>query len=404
MGELRLETVGLADREAVIDVVFVHGLGGDHQTTWQVDGDASTFWPLWIFEDVQEARVWSLQYPANALRWTGSGNDMALPDRAKAILDLLVANSIGSRPVVFVAHSLGGLVVKQILRLAHEFNQPAWEELGANTRGVIFLATPHHGAALASFAKAIHLLGPSVSSVQITSNDPHLRDLSDWYQQNATKRGVRTHAYYETMPLGPLLVVNPTSANPGVAGCVAIPCDCDHQSICKPTSRTSPVYAGVRSFIEDAAGRSHPIHAIPTTSGPTLPTLQDEFDFLTTSVDEDARLDLAEKLKRGDREIDIPRAIRLKEQFAKQFTRNTLQFSATRRYVHILADVESRFNAHVYPEIIAGASKAKIADLIREKITDPVLSGRTDDDSLNAVVIDRMIFFLTGVCHIKWAP
>jgi hypothetical protein len=335
---------------------------------------------------------------------------MALPDRAKAILDLLVSNSIGSRPVIFVAHSLGGLVVKQILRLGAEMNQPLWEELTANTRGVVFLATPHHGAALATFAKAIPMLAPSASATQLTANDPHLRDLSDWYQQNATKRGIQTHAYYETQATGPIMVVNPTSANPGVLGCIAIPCDCDHKTICKPASRTSPVYAGVRSFIEELVGSRQTL-ALPSTqktvaidAEAALPILLDEFDFLTTKVDEDARLDLAEKLKRGDREIEIPRAIRLKEHFAKQFTRNALQSSATRRYVRVLAEVESRFNTHVYPEIIAGASKATVADLVREKIANPILSVHPDDDTLNAVVIDRMIYFLTGVCHIKWAP
>ena len=60
MSSLKLDIVGLSARSSIADVIFVHGLGGDGQTTWQVDGDASTFWPLWIFEDVTHVKVWSL--------------------------------------------------------------------------------------------------------------------------------------------------------------------------------------------------------------------------------------------------------------------------------------------------------------------------------------------------------
>ena len=130
LGGLRLEPVGLTEREAIADIVFVHGLGGDPKTTWQVDGDASTFWPIWIFEDVQGTKIWSLGYPADAINWGSASGALALPDRAKSIIDLLVSNDVGTRPLVFVAHSLGGLLVKQLLRIASEMKQPACEQLG----------------------------------------------------------------------------------------------------------------------------------------------------------------------------------------------------------------------------------------------------------------------------------
>jgi pimeloyl-ACP methyl ester carboxylesterase len=170
LSELTITIAGSTPRTAAVaDIIFIHGLAGDSQTTWQVGGDASTFWPLWIFNQMTNLNVWSLGYPAATLRWGKSGNGVLLPDRAKTILDLLCSTGIGSRPIIFVAHSLGGLLVKQLLRSAWELHVQHWEELAVNVRGIIFLGTPHTGSGLAALAKAISIF--SGVTAQIAHND-----------------------------------------------------------------------------------------------------------------------------------------------------------------------------------------------------------------------------------------
>ena len=55
-----------------VDVVFIHGLGGDAFGTWRCSGAEDAFWPAWLAEEVPEAGVWTLSYPAGPtrhLRW-----------------------------------------------------------------------------------------------------------------------------------------------------------------------------------------------------------------------------------------------------------------------------------------------------------------------------------------------
>lgn len=414
MPQLRLERVASVERpHSTADVIFVHGLGGDGKDTWSASTDS--FWPLWIFEDLKTVEVWTLEYPASMF---GSANgSLVISDQAKQVLDLLASHSIGSRPLAFVAHSLGGLLVKQLLRTAVELKIRDWKAVASTTKGILFLATPHTGASIASMASKFPLI--SKATAQIAANDPNLMSLNDWYQQNAVDLGFLTHAYCETKTYKTQLIVDKASANPGVVGCVTIEFDGDHLEICKPPSRQSPIYAGARKFISDVLGTplnppspiffGH-IHqdeasAPSTEDDETIDILASEIENYTKNKDEDEpRLDLAEKLRLGGREYEIPRATRLKEEFAKSFARNQLQASAMRRYINLLAEVDSKFNSHVYPAIAKGATAAETAVLIKTWISDPILSAHHHDVLVNHVVIDRMIYYLTGICHIRWAP
>lgn len=123
----QIERISDENADAVADIVFIHGLWGDATETWEfVDpqfGDYKKFWPRDLAEDCPETTVWSVGYDSSPTKWIG--HNMPLLDRANSLLDLLDSYEIGSRPLVFITHSLGGLLAKAILRTrqTHQQNQ-----------------------------------------------------------------------------------------------------------------------------------------------------------------------------------------------------------------------------------------------------------------------------------------
>ncbi|HET8799186.1 MAG TPA: tetratricopeptide repeat protein [Thermoanaerobaculia bacterium] len=243
------------------DVVFLHGLGGDALTTWRYGADESTSWPHWLGAEFSDVGVWSLGYAVSPSKWTrllnwipffrDAGHTMPLPDRAVQVLDAMVKKGLGERPILFVCHSLGGLLAKQILRKSSDATDDARkQQIARQTRAVLFLATPHAGAELATLLDAFRsIFGTTVTIEELREHDAHLRDLYDWYRGQSRRLGIHTATYYEKRSVrGLAKIVNDTSAHPGV-GDDPIPLDEDHLSIAKPRERDAQVCDAVRDLL-----------------------------------------------------------------------------------------------------------------------------------------------------------
>jgi hypothetical protein len=237
------------------DVVFVHGLGGNPREYWMADKDRpETFWPAWLGEDVPSVGVWSLGYDAAKFQWQGS--PMPLYDRAQHALALLDTEGIGERerPIVFVTHSMGGLLVKQMIRNAISEGDPRWEAIAAQTMGICFIATPHSGANLANYVKFLAHFLATVSVDDLKRNEPSLRQLNNWYRNHAFER-FKHEVFCEKKLTGwhglGVIVVDEESANPGIPRVPLIPLDDDHLSICKPASQGAMLYKRVRRLVEE---------------------------------------------------------------------------------------------------------------------------------------------------------
>lgn len=246
-----LAVSGCENLERIGDVVFVHGLGGDARGTWHPqgkrDGD-NDFWPAWLGQDLPNVGIWTLQYEVAPFAWKGT--TMPLVDRATNILTLLEVHDFGPRPIVFITHSLGGLLVKQMLRHARELGSPEWKDIAQQVRGIVFLSTPHSGADLANWVNYLGtILRASVSVDELRANDPSLRELNIWFRNNFQLLGISVQVYCEKQKTQGILVVDETSADPGISGVIPVPMGANHISICRPDSQNSLIYMRAKRFI-----------------------------------------------------------------------------------------------------------------------------------------------------------
>jgi len=232
-------------------VIFIHGLGGSPTKTWQSSIDPDICWPQWLAEDIEGLAVLSVGYEAAVSRWKGSA--MHLPDRAANVIErILLEPSLNTGEIILIGHSLGGLVIKQMLRTAESLAHQRKDVAGFmnRVRRIAFLATPHAGADLAIWGDRLRILFlPSAATACLVRNDHNLRDLNLWYRDWSVKHGIEHLILAETQPTKKLFfVVKPDSSDPGLT-IRPIPIDADHSTICKPSGRSSEIYLHIRQFI-----------------------------------------------------------------------------------------------------------------------------------------------------------
>ena len=241
------------------DIVFVHGLAGHPWGTWhpesKKDPQNVDFWPFWLGEELQasgiDVNVWSFGYDAPRFGYVGQG--MPRFDLASNLLAYLEVHDIGDiaaatilrqRPLIFVTHSMGGLVVKDLIRTAQNFDDK--KAIIEQTQGIVFLSTPHQGSHLASLIDNINVLTKATVNVEeLRAHSPQLRQLNEWYRQNVEKLRIKTQVFYETQPMSQVLVVDEDSANPGIKDVKPVAIPANHSSIAKPR-KNDLVYLSVK--------------------------------------------------------------------------------------------------------------------------------------------------------------
>jgi len=255
---------------ALVDVVFLHGIEGDPIKTWT--NEKGGFWPAWLAEESEELAVWSVGYEASASKWTGTA--MPLFDRAHNILAQLKAAGIGDRPICWVTHSMGGVLVKQMLRNADSMGYK-FRHIGAAARGVVFIATPHTGTDLATVAHYFRFLRISVAAQELQALSGPLLELNIWYRENYRRLQLTTEVFFENQNTKGVRVVDRGTADPGLEGVIAIGVDADHSGICKPADKSDLVYQGTKALIEELIRSA--AHTAPgrCPSPPTIDAAED---------------------------------------------------------------------------------------------------------------------------------
>ncbi|KAL8330754.1 hypothetical protein RB593_001636 [Gaeumannomyces tritici] len=259
-----------------VDLVAVHGLGGHRTRTWRHAETRANWLQDFVPSDIKNVRVITYGYnSAVAFSKSTAGVD----EFARDLLERLRAarQGAGDRPVIFICHSMGGLVVKKALIIAHE-QRHIYGAIADTTAGVIFLATPHRGSGIAAPAELaakilrVAQFGTGTNTKLVSNlrqNAAILWDISCQFVDRASALHIRT--FYETEPLGFMssLIVEKNSAVLHHPNEVAVPMlNENHRTICQFSHAGCQNYALVRAALQDLRSRA--------ASQPTAPKIGDE--------------------------------------------------------------------------------------------------------------------------------
>jgi triacylglycerol esterase/lipase EstA (alpha/beta hydrolase family) len=190
-----------------ISIVAVHGLN-----TTNTKNHAEAAWTakdkLWLRDflptALPHARVLLFGYNANVAFETSIAG---VREQATDLLNQLDGKREDSkdRPIIFIAHSLGGIVVKRALVEA-KLNG-SYKAIGNATYGIAFFGTPHKGGKhvkLGDFATATVrgvLRGPSNSFLEAMKKDSLFADALEKDFQHLFE-DYKILSFYETRPMG----------------------------------------------------------------------------------------------------------------------------------------------------------------------------------------------------------
>ncbi|OAD56460.1 Protein SERAC1 [Eufriesea mexicana] len=189
-------------------------------------------WPKdWLPEDVPYIRVIGVNYDTNLTTMGG---------RSKEYIKKLLTAGIGKRPMIWVCHSMGGLLVKRML--VNEWKNGDQNDICKNTRSIVFYSTPHRGSRVAALKQATQMvLWPSIEVQELREESPQLLELHNEFLDMLKEYPIEIVSFSETKsthitPLNvPFQFVTSNSSDPGVGEFYEIAQD--HLTICKPASR-----------------------------------------------------------------------------------------------------------------------------------------------------------------------
>jgi pimeloyl-ACP methyl ester carboxylesterase len=233
-----------SERDASRVIVFVSGFRGDSIDTWS-NRQTEAYWPRLLVadSDLNGFGIAAIDYQSAPFEHT-----------VRRVENQLHARGIFTKykEVYFVAHSMGGLVIKRILI---GFNASARIDLLRRIRLVALLGTPSQGAPAAAIGSLsypeLEPLGPNSDYVQLLDTlwGYFMRDRQKWSAELP-----RAACAYETATTAGVELVNRVYAN---SVCDDFyPFAMNHTEMAKPESPNADQYLWVRRHILETKSAS----------------------------------------------------------------------------------------------------------------------------------------------------
>ncbi|KAI9800977.1 MAG: hypothetical protein M1825_003511 [Sarcosagium campestre] len=212
-----------SDQLPVANIVFVHGLRGHPKKTWEyadkkkanpftkwlkrpTSEDDSVFWPADLLPNtVKRAKIMTFGYNADIFGSPLQGASKTTITQHGRDLMVQLERIVGNtEPVIFVVHSLGGIVLKEGLHWAKTRLEEKYQALYKRVKHVIFLGTPHRGSKMApwggfvaNFAAIALQDGNKVLSKSLSVDNEILDQIHDSFALMLHSNDFTVHSFQE---------------------------------------------------------------------------------------------------------------------------------------------------------------------------------------------------------------
>ncbi|KAI1661935.1 hypothetical protein F4813DRAFT_346255 [Daldinia decipiens] len=294
-----------------VNIILVHGLRGHPQTTWEdnstrrsehvvptiwqrlgkrkrtsrpnsthnTDDDGeegeedesetrgsssmqhNVFWPRdYLVEDFPKARVWTYGYNANVINGmfqANNQNSISQHGRDFTVRTERILKGKGfNEPIIFIAHSLGGIIVKDAICRSNFCS--------SRTKLIIFLGTPHRGSSMAGWGSIASNLAafalqdfnkPIVRNLQV--NSEVLDNIHAQFINRVGEKGIMIHSFQEARGITGVKglegkVVDDFSSKVGLPEMqeTVETIDADHMQMARCSNRTDQQYESISGVIQ----------------------------------------------------------------------------------------------------------------------------------------------------------
>lgn len=232
-------------------------------------------WPMeWLPEDHPNMRILGIDYTSAVTEWSANFTKYCPCEkgqghfdvRSTSLLERISRSDVGKdRPIVWIGHSMGGILTKLMLMKALDSPDPRVRQIADSTRGIVFLGTPHKGSPIAKWKQHMQvILSPSIEVKEMEEGAPKLLELHNRFMHclKTCFRHVNIVSIAEGTPTMltsfkfPLRIVTEESAHID-HGDFYILKD-DHLSLSKPIFRQSFLYQRLLRVIEESVESKEP--------------------------------------------------------------------------------------------------------------------------------------------------
>ncbi len=225
-----------------VALVFVHGIFGDTLGTWANSSNGKHFYDLVAADPRLGPRVdiFAFGFPSTMLK-QGS---FTIEEAANRLANDLQYYGVLTYPrIVFVAHSMGGLVTLQTL-LTHR-------ELLPQVPLLVFLATPQEGAQITRIARQL-LDNPALDEMLPADHNSYLQVINDQWRSIPNDQLPHIACAFEKLPIAGIMIVPWSSATRFCDGS-ATAVLADHIDIVKPPDTNSDSYITLANALQKYA-------------------------------------------------------------------------------------------------------------------------------------------------------